>query len=185
MKQIIFSTGNKTKLNEAIKTCKLFDIEITQRHLDIDEIQSHNPLVIARHKAEQAYGIVKQPVVVNDSFWSIVALNGFPGGYMKDMTKWFNSDDFLNLMRDKSDRRFCITDCIVYQDDKIEKTIVKEFWGVIADSPVGNGNSIENVAIINGLTLAQYHELGRSALKTDENIWNEFAKWFSEYEKPV
>lgn len=182
MKQIIFSTGNRMKLGQATTSCALFGVEIIHKKLDIDEMQSHDPMKIAINKAREAYRQVDRPLIINDTFWAIPALSGFPGGYMKDVAQWFSSEDFIKLMQGKDDRSVLITDCIIYKDDKIEKTIKKEFWGEIADEPRGNGNSIENVAVFGGMTLAENNELNGTTLGTDENIWSEFSKWYLEYD---
>ena len=34
-------------------------------------------------------------IVVADTSWSIPSLNGFPGGYMKDVAEWFTPEDFI------------------------------------------------------------------------------------------
>lgn len=181
MKQVIFSTGNQMKLREAIAACKPFDINIIHKKLDIDEIQSHDPLKIALHKAKAAYELVLKPVVINDSFWEIPALNGFPGGYMKDILEWFSAADYINLMQGKTDRRICVNECVIYQDSMTTKSIVKKFWGEIAMQPDGTGNSFEQVVIFNGMTLGEYHRLGKLVYDPKDYIWNDFAEWFKSY----
>ena len=182
MKEVIFSTGNKVKLKEATEACASFKINIIHKELDIDEIQSHDPSKIAIYKAKTAYSLVLKPVVVNDSFWNIPALKGFPGGYMKDVFEWFSAEDFINLMRTKTDRRICVTECIVYKDATTEKLITKEFWGEIAEKPYGVGHSIDQVAVFNGKTLSEHHQLGKLAFDKKDYIWNDFAEWFSKYD---
>lgn len=183
MKEVVFSTGNIRKLKEAVEACAPFGINIIHKKIDIDEIQSHDPLKIAIHKAKTAYKLTKKPVVINDSFWEIPALNGFPGGYMKDICEWFSADDFINIMRGKTDRRICLTECIVYQDAANEKLITKKFWGEIAEKPFNNGNPIEQIAIFNGMTLGEHHQLGKLAYDPKDYIWNDFAEWFLIYNK--
>ncbi len=183
MKEIIFSTGNLAKLQDAIQACEAYGINVIHKQLEIDEIQSHDPLKIALHKAKTAYDLFNKPIVVNDSFWKIPALNGFPGGYMKDITEWFTVKDFINLMRDKTDRRVCITECIVYKDETIEKIFTKEFWGEITDAPFGEGKSIEQIAKFMGKTLGEHHQSGNTAFDSKDYIWNDFADWFSQYKR--
>ena len=97
MKNILFVTGNNRKIKEAQSSCDLFEIKVVSQPLDIDEIQDHDPIKITKRKAEDAFSQIKAPLIVNDAFWSIPALNGFPGGYMKDITEWFEAQDFINL----------------------------------------------------------------------------------------
>lgn len=179
MKSIVFVTGNKRKIGEAKSSCDLFDIQVNQKQIVSDEIQSHDPLKIAKYKAMKAYESLNLPLVINDAFWSIPSLGGFPGGYMKDIAKWFTPEDFISIMRNKDNRRVIITECIVYKDSKILKTFTKDFIGEMGYISSGNGNSIERVAIFNGHTLAEHHDLGQFSEKPQDQVWYEFAKWFS------
>lgn len=180
VKTILFATGNDRKLGEARLACDPFGIEIKQIKLDIDEIQSHDPLVISRHKADQAFGLAKVPVVVTDTSWSFPALNGFPGGYMKDVVEWFTEDNFLNLLRSEKDRRVSFTETITYKDANQTKVFSKEFWGIVVEAPRGGGNSLENVVEFEGYTLGERRDQGGFSHKPEDYIWHDFAKWFSE-----
>lgn len=178
MQKITFVTGNKRKVGEARSACDLFDIEVVQREFAIDEIQSLDPIKIAEHKANVAFELAAEPIVINDAFWSIPALQGFPGGYMKDVTEWFSTDDFLALMRNKSDRSAVITECVIYKDLKTTKLFTKEYQGIFSDKPSGDGVSIEQLIIINGKTIAEHHNAGDYSIKAEDQVWYDFAKWF-------
>lgn len=179
MKSIVFVTGNNRKIGEAKSSCDLFDILVNQKRIVSDEIQSHDPLKIAKHKAMKAYESLNLPLVIHDAFWSIPGLGGFPGGYMKDVAEWFAPEDFISIMGNKDDRRVIITECIVYKDSDIIKTFTKDFIGKMGAISAGNGNSIEQVAIFNGHTLAEHHDLGQFSEKPQDLIWYDFAKWYS------
>ena len=182
MKSITFVSGNTRKLGEARSSCDLFNIRVNQESLPINEIQSHDPSLIALQKAADAYDQLHKPLVINDAYWTIPSLNGFPGGYMKDIAEWFTADDFLALLRDKKDRKVVITECIVYQDDSLVKLFTKEFHGVIGTEARGQGNSIEQITIFNGMTLAEHHDLGQYSEKPEDQVWYQFAQWFQEKE---
>lgn len=181
MNNIIFVTGNHRKIGEARSSCSLFDLTVEQHIVDIDEIQSHDPLKIAEHKATQAFQSLALPLVVNDAFWSIPSLGGFPGGYMKDIAEWFDPKDFLALMKDKKDRSVMITECIVYKDHETTKMFTKVFKGTIGEQIKGDGNSIERVAVFNGRTLAEHHDLGQFSEKPEDQLWYDFAYWYTDY----
>lgn len=101
MKEIIFVTGNPRKIEEATAVLAKYDTKMEAKSLDINEIQHSDPRQISETKAREAYKKLGKPIVVNDSFWEIPALGGFPGGYMKEVNAWLSAQDFLNLMRDK------------------------------------------------------------------------------------
>ena len=180
MKTILFATGNERKIGEARLGCKLFDIEVKPIKLDIKEIQSHKPREITRHKVEIAHSLVKKPIVISDTFWNILALNGFPGGYMKDVANWFTSEDFINLLSNYKDKRISFTESIVYKDSSQVKAFSREYWGLLVGKPRGTGNSIENVAEFEEFTLGERREQGGFSHKPENYIWAEFAKWYTE-----
>jgi len=179
MKTIIFATSNERKLGEARIACYKFNIKVEQIILDIEEIQSDDPIEISANKSEKAYAKIKKPVVVSDTYWFIPSLNGFPGGYMKDVAKWFTSEDFINLVKDKNDKRISFTESITYKDSSQTKTLSKEYRGNLVDKPRGLGNSIENVAEFGGFTLGERREQGGYSHKPEEYVWFDFAKWYS------
>lgn len=185
MKRINFVTTNDRKIGEAKLACDQFGIEIKQIKFNFVEIQSDDPKQIAINKAEQAYLKNNYPVVVTDTFWDILALNGFPGAYMKYTTGWFGPDDFLNLMKGKTDRRISFTETVVYKDDAHVEVFSKEFWGIVVDSPRGQGNSIEQIVEFDGFTLGERRDQKTFSHEAEEYVWWDFAKWYSELEESV
>jgi len=118
MKYIVLVTGNSRKIGEARAALSNFDIEVRNKQFDINEIQSRDPIKIAKHKAEDAFLMAGEPIVITDSSWEIPALSGFPGGYMKDVADWFKPSDFLNLLNDHEDRSISFSETIVYKDNE-------------------------------------------------------------------
>jgi len=180
MNHILFSTGNQRKIKEARAACDLFNIEVEPIKLEFDEIQSHDPLDITKRKVEDAYTLAgSASIVVADTSWSIPTLNGFPGGYMKDVAEWFTPQDFINLVADKDDKTIIFRESIVYKDENEVKVFSKEYAGIIASAPRGNdGNSLDKVAEFNGVTLAENHDRGETSHDPKDYIWYEFAQWF-------
>lgn len=176
-------TGNKRKIEEATMAFERYGIEFAIAQLDIDEIQHHDPEKITEAKVKAAYAQLQKPVIVNDSHWSIPALGGFPGGYMKDVIEWFTPEDFLALMKDKTDRRIILTDTIVYYDGEVYKHIAHEWRGTFETEAVDapSGSSLDRVIREDGaaVTLAEMFSQ-RDAGVPDEKIypaWLECAEW--------
>lgn len=179
MSELFLATTNSRKIAEAKKAARLLGLPVKAVALDIDEIQSDDPAKITIHKVEQAYQLLGKPVVVNDSSWNIPALNGFPGGYMKDVAHWFTPDDFITLMNTKSDRRIACVDTVAYKDETGLHVITKEYWGEIAHAPKGQGNSLEQIALFNGRTIAQAHDAGEHPFSAEDYIWYDFFKFYT------
>lgn len=179
MKCIVLVTSNKRKLGEAKAALKDFDIEVQNKQFDINEIQSRDPIVIAKHKAREAFRLAGEPITITDTSWDIPALNGFPGGYMKDIADWLMPTDFLNLLKDKDDRSISFTETIVYCDGQQTKVFSEKFIGRIAEKPRGSGNSIGQLAEFNGFTISERERQGRFSHEPKDYIWYKFAQWFS------
>jgi XTP/dITP diphosphohydrolase len=154
MNEILFATGNERKVAEARAACDDFSIT-------------------------DAYSQIQSPVVINDTSWSIPALNGFPGGYMKDVAEWFTPENFINLVASSTDRRICITEVVIYKDADTTKVFRQEYVGRISTEPRGSGNSVEQIAEFDGLTLAEQHDQGKFSHDPKDYIWYEFAQWFA------
>lgn len=178
--EIYFATGNARKVAEAKLACDSASIEIVQKQVDIDEIQSSDPSVISIDKAEKAYALVRKPLVVTDSFWRIPALKGFPGAYMKDVANWFSSEDFLSLMENKENRQIFFSENVTYKDSDVIKQFSKEYEGTIVTMPRGIGNSIENIAEFEGFTLGERREQGGFSHKPEDYVWSDFVEWINQ-----
>jgi len=177
--KIRFATRNARKLGEAALGCHLFGVDIEQAEVLIQEIQSKDLVEIALHKSLQAFGQLRKPVVVADTFWAIPALNGFPGAYMKEVTRWFGPWDFINLLRPYPDKRVCFTETIVYRDATQHRVFSGEYWGVISATPRGEGIAIEQVAAFNGQTIAERRNQGSFSHEPKQFVWSEFAQGYA------
>lgn len=186
MKQITFVTGNSRKFEEASSVLRQYGVTVEQLQLGIDEIQHHDQLEITKAKARAAYQKVGRPVVVNDTSWEIPALNGFPGGYMKDVCQWFSTEDFLALMRDKPDKTIIANDVVAYYDGKNLQVFTSEQPGYFIDQPRGKDEYSHHSVIVmsgnDGRTIAEVFNARTNgeAVKADNyDHWQKFGEWLA------
>lgn len=176
-------TSNARKVQYLTMACKKFDIPVEQLSMDIDEIQSDDPEKIALHKAKVAYKLAGRPVVVNDTYWAILGLRGFPGAYAHHIVRWFKPEDWLALMAGKSERAVVCTPRLVYYDGKRSKVFARDRYGkIITESRGGSvGSSLEHVVVMDGFdqTMAEVAETGEPTFVLEESVWYDFAKWYS------
>jgi non-canonical purine NTP pyrophosphatase (RdgB/HAM1 family) len=78
----IFISGNQAKIDYLTKA---LGRPVAHQKIDLDELQSINPVVIIEHKAKQAYEIIGKPVLVDDASLSLHGMGGLPG----PLIKWF------------------------------------------------------------------------------------------------
>lgn len=77
---IVFVTGNDKKFQEI--SLILNNKNLRRMKIDLQEIQGE-PEVIAQEKAKNAYAAAREPVIIEDTSFSIDGLNGMPGPYVK------------------------------------------------------------------------------------------------------
>ncbi len=150
--KIVFVTGNKGKVREAEIILKT---SLDVRDIDLDEIQELDLGKIALHKVNQAYELVREPVIVDDVSVEIDAWKGFPGPLIKWMLK--AGDDsaklLLKLLEGEENRRAKVRLAIGFHDGKKAHILYGEVLGTIAEEIRGeNGFGWDPVFIQDGET---------------------------------
>jgi non-canonical purine NTP pyrophosphatase (RdgB/HAM1 family) len=181
---IVFATGNARKIAEANATLGEYGLVVEPTKIEADEIQHHDPAEITKAKARAAYAVVKRPVVVSDTSWAIPALNGFPGGYMKDVSIWWQADDWLSIMARHDDKRIICMEHLAYYDGETLQHFVEEYEGHFtteARGRIDEAEAFERVAVMYGdKTMAEQLEEGSHASAGEEHgHWQQFAKWYT------
>lgn len=176
---LAFVTGNKHKFRDLQQSFDHFDIVLEQLELPVDEIQSNDPSHIARAKAKEAFRLAgERPVIINDAYWNILALKGFPGAYMSPLMQWFQPDDFLRLLEGRTDRTIVLTDTVAYYDGQRSKIFQKEHLGTILHEPKGEGLAIRQiVSFRDGKSIAETIVEDRPGLDPKETAGYDLAKW--------
>jgi XTP/dITP diphosphohydrolase len=175
--KINYVTGNKNKLRFANLMLNKFGIEVEQNELEIHEIQGENYLEISTKKAEEAFAKLHEPLFITDTSWEIPALSGFPGPYMKSISKWFKAGDWLNLMKDKNDRTINAIDTIVYVDKNLKKVFTANLNCEFATEPVSgfeDHSTIHRLVKCEGKYICEYTSKGEG-LPNESKAWEEFA----------
>ena len=183
MTEILFATGNQRKINEANDTLENYDLSVKTVSIEIDEIQHHDPAEITKAKARAAFALLNKPVVVSDTSWSIPALGGFPGGYMKDVGIWWSEQDWLNIMASHEDKSIICQEHLAYCDGESLVHFLQDYKGTFLCSvqgPVINEKAtIERVVTLDGrssLAEGQANRILKGEKKQLEH-WQKFGEW--------
>lgn len=135
MREIIFVTSNKGKIGSMQRHVERLGINlnIVQQPLDIIEPQADTSAEVAKVKARQAYKMLKQPVLVDDSSFHISVLGGFPGPYIKYMLTTIGIDGIISFMKDKTDRSAYFLSSLVYIDESGKEYLFEDapYYGTI------------------------------------------------------
>lgn len=178
---MIYVTGNRHKFSYGKKRLAKHGINLSQKSIDIVEIQAEDVQAIARDKAFKAYSKVKQPLIVNDASWSISNLKGFPGPYMSYVESWFKTNDFLRLMDGVADRRISLTEVLVFTNGKEIELFEDTIHGQILPEPDGETDfkSLDPIVTFRSdkKSLATARKQKLSVTDRDFVSWDRLAKW--------
>ena len=128
MKNIIVITGNEDKAKEI---SDILGIKVESKKLDIPEVQSLSVEEVAKAKAQAAYDIVKQPVIVDDTGMHIEALNNLPGALVVWFLDELGPKGIIDLIKDKENRKAKVSTAIGYADKNGVQVFVGEVNGEI------------------------------------------------------
>ena len=133
---LIFATSNPGKIKEAQE---ILGVKVNGTSLEIEEIQSLDPLKVALAKARAYFDALKEPLFVEDTSLSFEGLNGLPGPYISDMAKALGNEGLAKLIKGKS-RKAQAQVTLVFVDSKgKEHSFIGVTEGSIAASPRGEG----------------------------------------------
>ncbi len=172
--KLLYVTGNEAKFRTANNILGEMGIELEQVKVDIHEIQSESIEEISKDKALKAFKILKKPLMVNDSGWFFLGLNGFPGPFMKYINDWFTKENYLDLTKNVKDRRVILKQVIVWTDGVRTKVfehnshlfLLKEMKGV---SPRLSDNLVSFTE--NGSSLGEVSENPDFKLEGEAELW--------------
>lgn len=184
MAGLTFITGNQGK---ADFLARHVGSHIPHQSLDLDENQSLNLQEVAEHKARQAYGIIKSPVLVEDVGFSLKALNGLPGPFIKWFEKALGAEGICKLADSLESREVTISVCFCYFDGQNIKNFEGSLEGNVAQTPRGtNGFGFDPIFIRKGQTktFAEMtdEELEKYSLRTT-TVYPQIKKFLDELDK--
>jgi len=178
--EIIFITKNKQKAAVLRKALLPFGIKVSQRKIEIPEIQDLDVRKVAEFSAKYAAEKLRKPVAVTDVGLYIKSLNGFPGSMLKFFNLWFEPNDIIKLMRGKKDRTALAKDCLVYcVPGKEPISFISQTRCKIAQKPQGVGATMNQLLIWPGMNKAQ----GLVSAEDMTDYWAEKIKTYTNFGK--
>jgi len=125
MNKLIFATGNKDKLREA---GQILGLELEGVDIEIDEIQSLNPLKVASKKANDYFAAVNKALFVDDVALTFAEIAPLPGTYINDFLKTIGNAGLLKMLAGKENRTATAYVTIAYTEPGMR---VITFQGVV------------------------------------------------------
>jgi non-canonical purine NTP pyrophosphatase (RdgB/HAM1 family) len=133
---VTFITGNQDKADFLAKFLRL---PIKHHKLSLDEIQSLDIYEVTKHKARQAYDIIKSPVLVEDIGLHFNVLGRLPGAFTKFFIDEIGNEGLCRMLDGYNDRSATAEICYGYYDGERMKAFGGKIKGKIADKPRGGG----------------------------------------------
>ncbi|MCL4343816.1 MAG: XTP/dITP diphosphatase [Nitrososphaerota archaeon] len=138
MLKVLFVTGNKNKVNEALEALAEYPIKLEQSEIPKPEIQDDNIENIALNAAVQISTKTNDPFVVEDDGLFLNEFGGFPGPYTSYVLKTIGISGILKLCSFCTSRRAQFRSALVlYKDGRI-KLFNGTVSGTISMAPRGN-----------------------------------------------
>lgn len=135
MKEIIFVTHNKGKIESAKKIFKDVNFEIY--NYELEEPRSDDIKYISKYKVEQAYNIIKKPCISLDCGFWIDELNGFPRAFVNFALDTIGIKGLLKLMDGIENRKCKFTECLSYYDGNQVNQFMGEHEGTLSREILG------------------------------------------------
>jgi len=183
MKKLYFATSNEAKFNEASKILSNYGVRVDMKKLELREIQSDDPTIVASEKARDAFRALHNDVIVEDDGLFIDSLKGFPGPYSAFVHKTIGNEGILKLMEGVADRKATFKSIIAYcGSDLIPVIFVGNVDGTITETQRGKSWGYDPVFIPKDSGGLTYAELGakKNTLSHRKLALEQFAKWYAE-----
>ncbi len=148
IESITFITSHKQK---AEQLSWYLNFPVDHHKVDLVEIQSLDPDMVASHKSLEAYNILQKPVLVEDISICFLALGRLPGTYIKDFLKELGPEGLCKLLNGYNDRRAIVRPTFVLNTGSELKIFSAEMLGKITNEPRGNaGFGTDNIFMPDG-----------------------------------
>lgn len=142
MKDFVFVSGNMGK----VRMLEAFLGRRVEHHaVDLPEIQSLDSVEVAKHKAKEAYKILKKPVLVDDVSLKINALGGLPGALVKFFLKAIGTEGICRLISSYDDKSATANTIFVLYNGKKHIVFNGEINGSISPEPRGDETKFEGM----------------------------------------
>ncbi|HSD12560.1 MAG TPA: non-canonical purine NTP pyrophosphatase [Patescibacteria group bacterium] len=141
--KIFFATTNAAKVTSVARVLGAYGIAVERVDLELPELQAEEASGVALGKVRAALDALRAPVMVIDSAFHIDALGGFPGPYVKHVTKKIGIRGYLDLLArhpDPAVRGCSFTDAVALAHPMLPAplTFVRVERGRVADAPRGD-----------------------------------------------
>lgn len=181
MNHIIFVSNNENKFVEIRAFLIQHKIKLSFRKLNLLEVQSNSLEEIASQKADFAFRIFCDDLIVEDTGLFINELNGFPGPYSSYVLKTIGNSGILRLLLNKSKRCATFKSVIAFSNGKQTRIFVGEVRGTISNKVGKKGWGFDPI-FIPTMENSTYGEIGERKIEISHRsaAIKKFINWYSD-----
>lgn len=164
LRRLIFVSSNAEKHREIRAALRSSGWDVERVALDVPEIQSLDPAVVAEHKARLSYERLSgEPALVEDTGLALAAWNGYPGALIKWLLGAIGEEGLCRQLDAWPDRRAQATVVLCLYNGVEAHLFRGTTVGTITASPRGEyGFGWDSIFQPDGYTLT-YGEMPREA----------------------
>jgi XTP/dITP diphosphohydrolase len=182
--KIVVVTSNSNKVAEIADFFGSL-LEITHVSMDIPEYRHDDVGEIAYRKAEYAFHALHSPLIVDDTAFSIKALNGFPGPYAAYVLSTIGNEGILKLMEEAISRNAYFETAIAFASEKGIRIFKGRLDGVIVPPRGNSGFGYDPIFEVGGYTLAELDRAGKNRISHRARALSLLKDWIISDESPV
>jgi XTP/dITP diphosphohydrolase len=174
--------------NKAREVAEFFGglLDVCHVPLDIPELRSDDVAEISKQKAQYAFDHLLTPLIVDDTSFSIDALNGFPGPYAAYVLHSIGNEGILKIMQNVKNRNAHFTTVIAFADEHGVRHFPGTIHGRIITGPRGSGGfGYDPIFEVEGRTLAELPFEEKSRISHRALALTAFRDWFMQEYRPL
>lgn len=180
----VSSNDNKFKeIKEMLYEYSSTRLLIEHKKMKLKEIQSSSLVEVAKVKANDAFDVMREKVMVEDDGLFIESLNDFPGVYSSFVYDTIGNIGILDLLKNKKSRRATFKSVIAFYDGKKIKVFNGQVKGLISENMVEGGWGFDPIFIPENTSVP----FGQMDLKSKNKYSHrnlalkKFYSWYVEY----
>lgn len=172
---VLFASSNENKFSEVRQILGRLGVRPELYRCDLTEIQSGDMREIASYKADRAFELCKEPVIVEDDGLFVDPLGGFPGPYSSYVFETIGNDGILRLLG--TERGASFRSVIAYRDPAHRAMIFEgSVRGTIPDAPRGAGWGYDPIFVPSGAQRTFGED--KHVMTHRRDALERFAEWF-------
>lgn len=158
-------------------------VKVGHISLEIPEYRHDDVGEIARKKAEFAYGVIRRPLLVDDTAFSVMALKGFPGPYAAYVLATIGYGGILKLLEGIPDRRASFETAIACATAGGVEVFSGRIDGLIVKPRGTGGFGYDPIFEVNGTTLAELSLEEKNRVSHRARALEKVRTWLEERDK--